>query len=517
MEIGHNPTRGHEQVGDVDLDATLQRLVDAAVTVTGARSGAIGVWAADGTLLSFVHAGFLRPRVPPLRLTDSTRDPVTAGFARHDPVVRAFLGVPIPLRDGNFGVLLLTDDRPGHDFGDPDELTAGALAEAAAVAVDNARTLDEVGAAARWTDASREITAALLADGGADQNPLTLVAARAQELTGAEQCIVLVPADPENLDGEDSSLVVAASVGRFADEVLGEEVPIEGSTSGAVFRSGEPLITDTFRRPIHAFTDVGARPAIVVPLRAENQVVGVLAVARNESGARFDESQLGLMGDFADHAAIALAIARGRRDAAEMRMLADRERIAHDLHDQVIQRVFAVGLDLQGVIARVTSPQLAQRLARSVDELHAVINDIRTTVFDLQHPGAARDTFAKRIQSAFSRITEERDVVATLRISGPMTVVNPRLADHAEAVVVEAVSNAIRHSGAHAVTVDVTVGDDLTIAVTDDGAGFAPGTTRRSGLANLARRAEEAGGAFTVSGPPGGGTRVVWSAPLQDG
>ncbi len=281
-----------------------------------------------------------------------------------------------------------------------------------------------------------------------------------------------------------------------------------------MFRSGEPLITESFRRPIQAFTGVGDRPAIVVPLRSGQQALGVIAVARHASATGFDERYLDLVQDFANHAAVALTIARARRAGTELAMLADRERIAHDLHDQVIQRVFAVGMDLQGVIARLRSPELAGRLNRSVDELQAVINEIRSTIFDLGHPTATHGGFAKRIQDAVARLTEDRDVTATLSMSGPMSVVPGALADHGEAVVVEALSNAVRHSGAHSIVVDVAVGDNLCIEVSDDGCGMPGGDHRSSGLSNLAQRARAAGGELAVTGASAGGTRLTWNAPL---
>ncbi len=309
--------------------------------------------------------------------------------------------------------------------------------------------------------------------------------------------------------------MVSAAVGRYADEVLGQRIPVDGSTSGSVFRSGEPLITETFRKPIQAFTDVGERPAVVAPLCADGQSWGVLVVARNISAPRFGTEYLNLVGDFANHAAIALTIDRARHYAAELALLGDRERIAHDLHDQVIQRVFAVGLDLQGAIARIREPELAQRLSRSVDELQAVITEIRSTIFNLQHPAdSGEGGLAARIHTVFDQMTSNRDVAATLNLTGPLSIIAPELAAHTEAVVTEAVSNAVRHSGADKITVSIAVGDDLSIVVTDDGSGIPADNKRNSGLRNLARRAESVGGVFRLSDVESGGTQLIWRAPL---
>lgn len=519
----------------LELDPTLHRIISAALTLTGARYGAIGVWGSDGLLTSFVHDGMdehtverighlpvgkgilgaLRERTDLLRLDDLTSHQASAGFPHGHPPMRAFLGIPIRIRDRAFGSLYIADDRAQRTFTESDEVTARALASVAAVAIDNAQLYDATRMAALWTTASREITAAILSEGQPALRPLRLIAERVCELTEAEQAIVLFPEDADQSGDDVNTLVVSAAVGRYADEVLGQRVPVDGSTSGAVFRSGEPLITETFRKPIQAFTDIGERPAIVAPLSAEGHSLGVLLVARHVDAPQFTTDYLELVGDFAGHAAIALTIARARQYTAELALLGDRERIAHDLHDQVIQRVFAVGLDLQGLIARLKDPALAQRLSRSVDELQAVITEIRSTIFNLQHPVDSTGALAGRIHTVFDQLTSGREVTATLNLSGPLSIVTPELAAHAEAVVTEALSNAVRHSGADEITVSVTVGDDLSIVVTDDGHGIPADNRRSSGLRNLARRAESAGGVFQVTDAESGGTRLIWRAPLE--
>lgn len=520
---------------DLELDPMLYRIIRAALTLTGARYGAIGVWGTDDLLTSFVHEGMdprtvqhighlpvgkgilgaLRERTDLLNLQDLTEHPASAGFPEGHPPMRSFLGMPIRIRGAPYGSLYVADDRPGHSFTAADELTARALASVAAVAIDNARLFNQMRVAASWTNASREITAAVLSDEYPELlRPLKLIADRALELTEAEQAIVLVPDDPDAADDEVQTLVVSAAVGSYAGDVLGQRIPVAGSTTGEVFRSGEPLITETFRRPIESFTNAGERPAIVAPLRAEQRTLGVIAVARYASAPPFDTSYLDLVRDFAGHAAVALTIARARHDAAQLDLLADRERIAHDLHDQVIQRVFAVGMDLQGVIARMRNPQLAHRLSRSVDELQAVITDIRTTIFHLQRSSAAHAGFPSRIHDLFETLTENTDVTASLNVSGPLSVVTAELADHAEAVLTEALSNAIRHSGAAEISASITVADELSIVVSDNGKGIPPDNRRSSGLRSLARRAESVQGRFTVADRPGGGTEVVWSVPL---
>jgi signal transduction histidine kinase len=519
---------------DLDLDATLHRIVTSAMELTGARYGALGVRGPDDTLISFVHKGMDKVAVSrighhpvgkgvlglplshgeSLRLDDLTAHPDAVGFPEHHPPMGAFLGVPINIRQSVFGSLYLTQPTSRPAFSDADEIAARALASAAAVAIDNARLFSRVRATAQWTDASRLITTALLSGVDLHVRPLQLIADRACELTQAEQAIVLVPSEADLPATDVDTLIVSTAVGLHADEVLGQRVPVDGSTTGAVFRSGTPVITEAFRHPIQAFTDIGQRPAIVMPLRSEHAVLGVIAVARNSDQTPFDADHLNLMNDFADHAAVALTLAGALAHARELTVLADRERIAHDLHDHVIQRLFAVGMDLQGTIARSRSSEITDRLNRTVTDLQTTIEDIRTTIFELHSTGTHRVGFRQRIQAAVADLTENRTIVTTLRMSGPMSVIADDLAGHAESVILEAVSNAVRHSGAGQLTVAVTVADELDITVTDDGCGVGADNQRRSGLDNMAARAEQLGGGCHLATPPGGGTDVHWTVPL---
>ncbi|WP_197499734.1 GAF domain-containing sensor histidine kinase [Mycobacterium sp. E2989] len=520
----------------LDLDATLHRIIMAARQLTSAPYGALAIRDPDGNLLSFVHEGMDAETVsrighlpvgkgllslsmldtPALRMDDLTAHPAAVGFPEHHPPMRAFLAVPITIRDTVFGNLYLTHVDPARLFSESDEVAARALAFAAAVAIDNAQMFERERTAVKWMEASREITTALLSDAEPHRRPLQLIADRARVLTGAEQAIVLVPADPDLPDDEVDTLVVSAAVGVHATEVVGQRVPVDASTSGTVFRSGEPLITETLQYPIQAFTDVGQRPAILMPLRARDEVVGVIAIARGADQPPFDESYLDLVNDFATHAAMALVLASARDDARQVTILAERERIAHDLHDHVIQRLFAAGMDLQGTLARARSPEVADRLNRTLDDLQTIIEEIRTTIFQLKSPPGKNADFRYRIQHVVADLTESRDVVTTVRMHGPMTAVGGELADHAEAVTTEAVSNALRHSGASRLTVEISVADMFVLDIVDNGSGIPADNTRRSGLGNMTRRAEQLGGACEITGPPEGGTRVHWVAPLID-
>jgi signal transduction histidine kinase len=251
-------------------------------------------------------------------------------------------------------------------------------------------------------------------------------------------------------------------------------------------------------------------------LRARDEVAGVIAVARSADLPPFDDSYLALVSDFATHAAIALMLALGREHARQLTIVAERERIAHDLHDHVIQRLFAAGMDLQGTVARARSPEVVDRLNRTLDDLQTIIEEIRTTIFHLKSPSESDGSFRNRIQRVVTDLTDNRDLVTTLRVHGPTTAVGDELAEHAEAVTAEAVSNAVRHSGASRLTIEVDVADMLTLDIADNGCGMSVDNPRRSGLANMLYRAEQVGGRCEISNQPAGGTRVHWTAPLAD-
>jgi signal transduction histidine kinase len=506
-----------------NLDVTLHGIVKAAMELAGAGYGALCIYGSDGNLVSVVQEGIDAdaakrlgelPMTEPLRVNDLTAYLRESGFALQDPPIRAFLGIPISVRGAVFGNLYLGDDRPDRAFSDSEEVTARALASAAAVAIDNARLFERQRTTAKWMKASREITAELLTAGPATR-PLQLIVDRALELADAEQAILLVPTEADLPVDEVDTLVVAATAGRYASLVIGQRVPVQGSTTGGVVRSGKPLITNSFRYPIEGFTDAGQRSAIVMPLRADDTIVGAIAVARSEQQSPFGDDYLELVSDFAQHAAIALALSTGREHAREVAILADRERIAHDLHDYVIQKLFAAGLDLQSTIARARSPEITDRLTKTVDDLQGTIDDIRATIFKLQDPGAESGDLRQRIEHTVAELTEDRDIATTLDISGDLRAVPGVLADHAVAVITEAVSNAVRHAGASHLTVCVRADDQLAVEVVDDGCGIPQDNRRRSGLANMARRAAEVGGDCSIAGAREGGTRVYWTAPLS--
>lgn len=323
---------------DLDLDVTLRRIVQGAKALSAARYAVLGIRAAGGALESFVCDGideiaahrFADLTVGDgLRIDDMSAHPGVATSPGRGPEMRALLAIPIRARGNDFGVLYLLDDRPDREFSDSEEGAVRALATAAAAAIDNARLFARQRESAKWMRASREITTALLS-GDPQTGPLQLIVNLALELADAEQAILLVPGDSDLSGGGGERLVVAATAGRYAAEVIGRQVPMDGSTTGGVARRGLPLITDSFQYPIEGFTDAGERSAIVMPLIADDAVLGVIAVARRPRQQAFDNDYLELVSDFARHAAIALALTAGREHALNQQ-LAEADSVASAL------------------------------------------------------------------------------------------------------------------------------------------------------------------------------------------
>ena len=245
-------------------------------------------------------------------------------------------------------------------------------------------------------------------------------------------------------------------------------------------------------------------------LRATDAVAGVLVALRPAGAPPFSSDQLDMMSAFADQVALAWQLASAQRQMRELSILTDRDRIARDLHDHVIQRLFAVGLALQGTIPRARSPEVQQRLTGCVDDLQDVIQEIRTAIFDLHGASSGVTRLRQRLDEAVAQFATS-EVRTTVQYVGPLSVVEATLADHAEAVVREAVSNAVRHADATSLAVTVTVADDLCIEVVDDGCGI-PDDVTGSGLTNLHQRAADASGTFTVEALPGRGTSCARAA-----
>lgn len=512
------------------LDATLRAIVHTAAELVDARYGALGVRGYDHRLVEFVYEGIdeetrhligslpegrgvlgaLIDEPKPIRLDDISRHPASVGFPLHHPPMRTFLGVPVRIRDEVFGNLYLTEKADGQPFSDDDEVLVQALAAAAGIAVDNARLFEESRTREAWIEATRDIGTQMLA--GADPAMVfRLIAEEALTLMAGAATLVAVPLDDEAPACEVDDLVIVEVAGEISPAVKQMTVAVSGTSIGGVFHDRTPRRFDRLDLAVDGPVEPG--PALVLPLRAADTVAGVLVALRSADEQPFSDKQLDMMAAFADQAALAWRLATAQRQMREVEILTDRDRIARDLHDHVIQRLFAVGLTLQGAAPRARVPAVRESIYSSIDDLQEIIQEIRSAIFDL-HAGPSRAT---GLRHRLDKVIDQLAIPAlhtTVQYTGPLSVVDTVLANHAEAVLREAVSNAVRHANATSLAINVSVEDDVRVEVVDDGVGIS-GDITESGLRNLRQRADDAGGEFTVENMPTGGTLLRWSAPLR--
>lgn len=512
------------------LDATLRAIVHTAAELVDARYGALGVRGYDHRLVEIVYEGIdeetrhligslpegrgvlgaLIEEPKPIRLDDISRHPASVGFPLHHPPMRTFLGVPVRIRDEVFGNLYLTEKADGQPFSDDDEVLVQALAAAAGIAVDNARLFEESRTREAWIEATRDIGTQMLA--GADPAMVfRLIAEEALTLMAGAATLVAVPLDDEAPACEVDDLVIVEVAGEISPAVKQMTVAVSGTSIGGVFHDRTPRRFDRLDLAVDGPVEPG--PALVLPLRAADTVAGVLVALRSADEQPFSDKQLDMMAAFADQAALAWRLATAQRQMREVEILTDRDRIARDLHDHVIQRLFAVGLTLQGAAPRARVPAVRESIYSSIDDLQEIIQEIRSAIFDL-HAGPSRAT---GLRHRLDKVIDQLAIPAlhtTVQYTGPLSVVDTVLANHAEAVLREAVSNAVRHANATSLAINVSVEDDVRVEVVDDGVGIS-GDITESGLRNLRQRADDAGGEFTVENMPTGGTLLRWSAPLR--
>ena len=516
---------------NLELEAVLRRIVEAAVVLVNAHYGALGVVGEDGQLAEFIpvgldEAGIARidhwpegrgllgqlikdPR--PLRLANIADHPQSSGFPDGHPPMRTFLGVPLRIRDEVYGNLYLTEKRGGRAFDEEDETLVTALSAAAGVAIDNARLFDEAQRQQRWLQASSEVTRRLLG-GAAIEEVLGFVTEQTLEMTGADLVVLALP------EAGRRQLMVTHAAGAGAQHALGLVLPAEASLSGEVLASGQPITVEDFRhdkrvaKAAREHLDLG--PAIVFPLGVAGSARGVLTIGRHPGAVPLPRAAVDLVTTFAAQAAIALELAERRSDAERLAVFEDRDRIARDLHDLVIQRLYASGMKLQGTLPMIDRPAAEERVSSVVNDMDATINDIRQAIFALQARGKAAPVLRDRVMDVIEEMTEPMGMTSSLRLAGHLDGGVPGdIGEDMLHALREALSNAARHGKATSAEVSIGAGSELSLLVRDNGSGMT-GTSRRSGLANLAQRAEHYGGTLTVGPGDNGGTELRWRVPL---
>ncbi|WP_016823346.1 sensor histidine kinase [Streptomyces viridosporus] len=521
---------------ELDLQQVLRRIVEAAALLVDAEYAALGVIGPDGRRLSaFLTVGVTEEQVAaigaypqghgilgelirrpePLRLARLCEHPASYGFPAHHPPMDSFLGVPIRVREQVFGNLYLTEKRGGARFDEEDESVLSTLAVAAGVAIDNARLYEESRLRERWLRASAEVTRGLMSGSGRGE-VLGLIAERAREVTGAALAVVAVPVE------DTDSLTVELAIGPEAEEHLGLVLPVGGSLLGAAFSDAAPVaspdITCDGRVSPGPPRFQGLGPAVAVPIGSGDGVRGVVLLVREAGRPGFSGEEIEPLRGFAAQAAVVMELADRRRDAQQIAVLQDRDRIARDLHDLAIQRLFATGMTLQSAGRLIEHRGAAERVARAVDDLDETIKIIRSTIFGLRsREEAAGPGLRARVVRVVGEAAPVLGFAPGVRMEGLLdTHVPKETADHLVAVLSEALANVARHARAGRVEVVLeTDGRQVRLTVSDDGVGV-PAGGRRSGLRNMAERAEQLGGELEWTSPAGGGTTLVWHVPVGE-
>jgi two-component system, NarL family, sensor histidine kinase DevS len=520
--------------GDLALDSVLDRIVTAAAALVGARYVALGVLGPgkDRRLQAFItygltseqraqigdlpHGkgllGLVIDRPEPIRLHDIAEHPESFGFPANHPPMRSFLGVPVRTRGTVFGNLYLTEKLGGGDFTTQDEAVVIALAGAAGVVIENARLYEDSARRQRWLEATTEIASLLLGRAN-EHDALQAVADRARDLARADFASVVV----RRSQGKLAIHVVSRPPG---DAVRPPALPLDGPLAGAVISSGQTVVVEDLAADPRVdqqalcqqgWPELGA--AVLVPLRTVEGIEGVLTLAWSPANdVRFHEVDVALPQSFAEQAALSLQVARSQVDKERLAVFEDRDRIALDLHDLVIQRLFAVGLSLENTGRMATQTDVTRRVGTAVDDIDDTIKEIRRSIFALSN-AEELPHIREAVGGVVARSTRSLPFQPAVRFDGPVNAaIGSRLRPHVLAVLEEALSNVVRHAGASAVEVTLVADDAVTLTITDNGTGFGPGVAR-SGLRNMEERAMALGGTFVAQSDGAAGTTVRWQVP----
>ncbi len=518
---------------ELSLPIVLQRIVDLAAQVTEARYGALGVLGEGERLVEFVTTGLgarerqaigalptgrgvlgvLIHEPRPVRIKNIAEHPQSVGFPPNHPPMRSFLGAPVQAMGKVYGNIYLADKRSAAEFSEEDETALVVLAAQAGVAIANATLYEDVRSRERWLDALRDITTDVLS-GTSEGSLLESIAAHARELAGADSATVTI------VTSTPGELVICAAAGARAGDLRGKLVPAESSISGAVMRTGEGLIFDDVGADPRAYQPIvslgGHGPAFFVPLRVTGGVAGTLMVANLRGGKPFERRTRRLVESLADAASVAIQYDRAQSELRRLGLLEERERIAKELHDGIIQSLFAVGMGLQAAALRDANPDTGARLEHAIEELDRVILDLRNYIFGLR-PGILAD---RELDQALHELAREmrahsREAVEVEVDAGLAARLSGRSADIVQ-LTREALANVARHAQAKRATVRLERnGRNAVLTVEDDGVGYRPGGDGAgNGLRNMRERAAHLGGELNIASPDGKGTVLRVTFPV---
>lgn len=535
-------------IGDLALPVVLRRIVEAACQLVHARYGALGVVTPDGGLEQFIHVGMdaeLVGRIghlpegkgllgaliedpSPIRLRNIGDDSRSVGFPAGHPPMDSFLGVPVRVRDAVFGNLYLAC-REGGEFTEEDQELVSSLAGTAGVAIENARLFEQSRRRQNWLQASTDITQQLLASEG--EEPLRVIAWRTQQMADADAVTVVLP-----VAGTDR-LMVEVATGAGAEQMTALSYPMVGTLSMHVLETGVAALVadmaDEQEYAVHLSEVIPVGALMALPLAGSHGTRGVLLVARLHGRPRFTGADLEMATTFANHAAIALELADARADQQRMVLLEDRDRIARDLHDHVIQRLFGAGLTVESVATGLRDSAVGERLNQVVGDIDDTIRQIRSSIFRLRGPIALGTSQVRiRLLDLIGELSPMLGFEPQVTFTGSVDLlVTDEVLEDLEAVLREGLTNIARHAKASQAQVAVVVGaGELRAEIIDNGIGLS--SSRRSGLSNLRYRAEQRGGNFEILSPvryasspehrpasdsstEKGGTLLRWRVPLN--
>lgn len=514
-------------ISDLDLETVLTSIAESARQLVGAKYAAMGVIGPDGHLEQFIHVGMEESVVAeighlpegkgllgaliqdprPVRLETISSDQRSSGFPAHHPPMESFLGVPIRVRDEVYGNLYMTDHKDGEFTADDEEI-AQAFAASAGIAIANARLFEESRFRERWSKALVEINRHMLAN--EEDDALEILVHRLHELSGADLVCIARPATV------DTELIIDRATGQYATELIDSTFDVAGSVVQAVLVDGMARFLHSSQTdPLAVLLERSTMDeAMLVPFDISADTRGILVVARGSGREGFRGRDIDLASSFADQITLAVQRSRYRSDQKRVEQLEDRSRIARDLHDHVIQRLFAAGLSLQAVASGLGPGESADRIVAQIADIDDTIGQIRQTIFALKSDPASGGLRA-RIREVIERVGEHFSSPPTVRFLGPVDLMSDRaVTDDVVAVVTETLANVVRHAPGSSATVGVsTTRGELVIEVVDDGGGV-PDDATFSGLANLRDRAERRGGSMSIEKAHPRGTRLTWAIPV---
>lgn len=518
---------------DLSLEAVLERVVKSACTLVNARYAALGVIGEDQSLSHFITVGIdgeliskigplptghgvlgqLTSDPRPLRLHDLNDHPASYGFPEHHPPMETFLGVPVRVRGRVFGNLYLTEKIGEEDFTAEDEELAVALAAAAGVAIENARLFEDARLRSRWLEACMYVTGRMMDDErNITESSLDMIAATA--LAESDSALTLIGVSSD--DGPE--LYVSAAAGEGAPLLAGRSLALDSPAIAEVLKTGVPTVFKDATDLLGEVDGTAFGPIIVIALGPQGANQGLLILARSQGSGSFSKIVVEMSAVFGSHVALALELARTHRLREQIMVFTDRDRIARDLHDVVIQRLFAAGLSIQSLQRFITDKTASGRIKAVTTELDETIRELRNTIYSLRVSSGETELLSDLILRAVRNAARPLAFAPRLNLSGPIdSAVSEESAKHLLAVLSEGLSNAVRHSDAGAIEVSVGVADEnVTLIIDDDDDGVGVGEPEhRSGLLNVEQRATMLHGTFEIESPKGQGTRLIWCVPTS--